>query len=124
MIASARATSAAIWGRTSLQRSPPRGAPATPGSNGWNWKPWNDGRAANAEGEKWKDDAGPDSSFFEAMVRCVGTKFPLDAKRLFVGGISAGGSLTLLWLDEELEALWETAVDAPAYRRGAVAARV
>lgn len=65
-----------------------------PGSNGWNWKPWNDGRAGNAEGEKWKNDAGPDSRFFEAMVRCVGTKFPLDAKRLYVGGISAGGTVT------------------------------
>lgn len=65
-----------------------------PGSNGWNWKPWNDGRAGNAEGEKWKTDAGPDSRFFEAMVRCVGTKFPLDAKRLYVGGISAGGTVT------------------------------
>lgn len=64
------------------------------GSNGWNWKPWNDGRAGNADGEKWKNDAGPDSRFFEAMVRCVGTKFPLDAKRLFVGGISAGGTVT------------------------------
>ena len=65
-----------------------------PGSNGWNWKPWNDGRAGNAEGEKWKNDAGSDSRFFEAMVRCVGTKFPLDAKRLYVGGISAGGTVT------------------------------
>src|SRR5262249_40172020 len=46
------------------------------GSNGWNWKPWNDGRAAGPEGEKWKNDAGPDSRFFEAMTRCVGTKFP------------------------------------------------
>lgn len=64
------------------------------GSNGWNWKPWNDGRAANADGEKWKNDAGPDSRFFEAMVRCVGTKFPLDARRLLVGGISAGGTVT------------------------------
>lgn len=64
------------------------------GSNGWNWKPWNDGRAANAEGEKWKTDAGPDSRFFEAMVRCVGTKFQLDEKRLFIGGISAGGTVT------------------------------
>jgi len=64
------------------------------GSNGWNWKPWNDGRAANADGEKWKGDAGPDSRFFEAMVRCVGTKFPLDARRLFIGGISAGGTVT------------------------------
>jgi poly(3-hydroxybutyrate) depolymerase len=65
-----------------------------PGSNGWNWKPWNDGRAANAEGEKWKTDAGPDSRFFEAMVRCVGTKYPLDARRLYIGGISAGGTIT------------------------------
>src|SRR5690606_30104553 len=65
-----------------------------PGSNGWNWKPWNDGRAASAEGEKWKNDAGPDSRFFEAMVRCVGTKFPLDARRLYIGGISAGGTVT------------------------------
>lgn len=64
------------------------------GSNGWNWKPWNDGRAANAEGEKWKNDAGPDSRFFEAMVRCVGTRFSLDDRRLYLGGISAGGTVT------------------------------
>ena len=32
--------------------------------------------------------------FFEAMVRCVGTKFSLDAKRLYLGGISAGGTVT------------------------------
>ena len=71
-----------------------RGPCDGPGANGWNWKPWNDGRAGNAEGEKWKNDAGPDSRFFEAMVRCVGTKFPLDPKRLFIGGISAGGTVT------------------------------
>ena len=65
-----------------------------PGSNGWNWKPWNDGRAGNAEGEKWKTDAGPDSRFFEAIVRCAGTKFALDARRLFIGGISAGGTVS------------------------------
>ncbi|MGW8482096.1 dihydroxyacetone kinase family protein [Microbacterium sp. NPDC055903] len=34
----------------------------------------------------------------------------------------AGTSLTLFWLDEELERLWETPVDAPAYRRGSVVA--
>ncbi len=33
----------------------------------------------------------------------------------------AGTSLTLFWLDDELASLWETAVDTPAYRRGAVA---
>lgn len=32
----------------------------------------------------------------------------------------AGTSLTLFWLDDELESLWETPVDAPAYRRGSV----
>ncbi|MFJ4173149.1 dihydroxyacetone kinase family protein [Microbacterium sp. NPDC089696] len=32
----------------------------------------------------------------------------------------AGTSLTLFWLDDELERLWETPVDAPAYRRGSV----
>jgi poly(3-hydroxybutyrate) depolymerase len=70
-----------------------RGPCDGPGSNGWNWKPWNDGRAGGPAGEKWKNDAGPDSRFFEAMVRCVGTKFPLDGRRLFVGGISAGGTV-------------------------------
>jgi dihydroxyacetone kinase len=33
----------------------------------------------------------------------------------------AGTSLTLFWLDDELSELWETPVDTPAYRRGAVA---
>ena len=33
----------------------------------------------------------------------------------------AGTSLTLFWLDDTLESLWETAVDTPAYRRGSVA---
>jgi D-erythrulose 4-kinase len=32
----------------------------------------------------------------------------------------AGTSLTLFWLDPELEELWETPVDTPAYRRGSV----
>nr|WP_314840943.1 dihydroxyacetone kinase family protein [uncultured Microbacterium sp.] len=32
----------------------------------------------------------------------------------------AGTSLTLFWLDDELERLWDTPVDAPAYRRGSV----
>jgi dihydroxyacetone kinase len=34
----------------------------------------------------------------------------------------AGTSLTLFWLDEELERLWDAPVDAPAYRRGSVVA--
>jgi len=35
----------------------------------------------------------------------------------------AGTSLTLFWLDESLEALWQAPVDTPAYRRGSVAPR-
>lgn len=34
----------------------------------------------------------------------------------------AGTSLTLFWLDEELESLWSAPADAPAFRRGAVTA--
>ena len=35
----------------------------------------------------------------------------------------AGTSLTLFWLDDELETLWNAPADAPAFRRGAVAAQ-
>ncbi|MFF2346045.1 dihydroxyacetone kinase family protein [Pseudarthrobacter sp. NPDC058119] len=34
----------------------------------------------------------------------------------------AGTSLTLFWLDDELETLWNAPADAPAFRRGAVTA--
>lgn len=34
----------------------------------------------------------------------------------------AGTSLTLFWLDDELETLWSAPADAPAFRRGAVTA--
>ncbi|UYO97718.1 dihydroxyacetone kinase family protein [Microbacterium sp. M28] len=36
----------------------------------------------------------------------------------------AGVSLTLLWLDDELEQLWLAACDTPAFRRGAVEGRI
>ncbi|ALC10487.1 hypothetical protein LH20_00825 [Sphingopyxis sp. 113P3] len=64
------------------------------GKDGWTWNPWNDGRAPDASGDKYKTDAGDDVRFLEAMVRCVGTKWKLDRKRLFLGGISAGGTMT------------------------------
>ena len=35
----------------------------------------------------------------------------------------AGCSLTLLWLDDELERLWTAPADTPAFRRGSVAQR-
>lgn len=65
-----------------------------PGKGGWNWMPWREGRVGGAAGDTWKSDAGPDASFLEAIVQCVGTKWPLDARRLYVGGISSGGTLT------------------------------
>ena len=65
-----------------------------PGHDGWNWNPWHEGRATTAQGDRWKTDAGPDVRFLEAMVRCVGTKWKLDRKRLYVGGISSGGTMT------------------------------
>ena len=34
----------------------------------------------------------------------------------------AGTSLTLFWLEDEIERLWDTPVDTPAYRRGSVVA--
>jgi len=35
-----------------------------PGMNGWNWNPWFEGRAPVPAGDAWKNDEGPDSSFF------------------------------------------------------------
>jgi poly(3-hydroxybutyrate) depolymerase len=64
------------------------------GHDGWNWNPWREGRAAGPSGDKWKTDEGPDSRFFIAMVRCVGTKFKLDPRRFYIGGISSGGTMT------------------------------
>ena len=65
-----------------------------PGKNGWTWNPWHEGRAATAAGDRFKTDAGPDVRFLESMVRCVGTKWKLDRKRLYLGGISSGGTMT------------------------------
>jgi poly(3-hydroxybutyrate) depolymerase len=82
--------------RQCAQQDPTMGIAACngPGSGGWNWTPWNDGRAANPDGERWRNTAGPDSDFLEAAVRCAATKWKLDDRRLFVGGISAGGTMT------------------------------
>ena len=64
-----------------------------PGKDGWNWMPWREGRAGGADGDKWKQDEGPDSSFYVAMLKCVGTKFKLDDRRFYIGGISSGGTM-------------------------------
>ena len=65
-----------------------------PGHDGWNWNPWREGRAATPAGEAFKTDEGPDSSFLIAMTKCVAKSFPLDARRLYLGGISSGGTMT------------------------------
>ena len=65
-----------------------------PGVEGWNWRPWTEGRARGAGGDRWQNDEGPDSRFLIAIVKCVATKYPLDARRLYVGGISSGATMT------------------------------
>jgi poly(3-hydroxybutyrate) depolymerase len=64
------------------------------GADGWIWKPWNEGRTPDAGGDKWKHDAGPDASFFQAAIRCVGTRWKLDPDSFYIGGISSGGTMT------------------------------
>jgi poly(3-hydroxybutyrate) depolymerase len=82
--------------RVCANQDPNLRAPACngPGSNGWNWNPWYEGRAGDASGDRWKTDEGADSSFLVAMVKCVGTKYRLDPRRLYLGGISSGGTMT------------------------------
>jgi len=58
------------------------------GSDGRIWEPWYDGTIPAS------DEEGPDVRFVDSMVRCIATKWPVDAKRIYVGGISAGGSFT------------------------------
>ncbi len=70
------------------------GACDGPGHGGFAWNPWHEGRAPSADGDKYKTDEGPDSRFLVAMVKCVGTKYPLDPRRLYLGGISSGGTMT------------------------------
>ena len=65
-----------------------------PGKGGWNWMPWREGRQGGPAGGKWKQDEGPDSSFYVAMLQCVGTKWKLDDRRFYIGGISSGGAMT------------------------------
>jgi hypothetical protein len=45
-----------------------------PGIEGWNWRPWTEGRAAAAEGDKWKNDEGPDSSSHGHMWPQINTQ--------------------------------------------------
>jgi len=61
---------------------------STSGSDGRVWEPWYDGTAPPS------DEAGPDVEFVEAMVRCVASAWPVAADKIYLGGVSAGGSFT------------------------------
>lgn len=60
------------------------------GSDGRLWEPWFDAPLRGGP----SDDEGPDVRFVESMVRCIATRWPVDADRIYIGGISAGGSFT------------------------------
>ncbi len=59
------------------------------GSDGRIWEPWWDGPLGPPI-----DDEQVDVRFVEAMVRCIADGWAVDADRIYVGGISAGGSFT------------------------------
>jgi poly(3-hydroxybutyrate) depolymerase len=57
--------------------------------------PWRDGASSSkAISHAVYKEAGPDSVFLEEMVRCVAKKYPLLKNKIYLGGISAGGSMT------------------------------
>ncbi|MBB6093483.1 outer membrane protein assembly factor BamB/poly(3-hydroxybutyrate) depolymerase [Povalibacter uvarum] len=64
------------------------------GTGGWTWNPWNEGRVFATAGDPWKTAEGPDSQFLEAVVRCVAGSYPVDSTRMYLGGISSGGTMT------------------------------
>ncbi len=64
------------------------------GSGGWVWNAWNDGRVFGVVGDVWKTNEGDDSRFLEAVVRCVANTYLVDGKRIFLGGILNGGTMT------------------------------
>lgn len=61
------------------------------GTEGFTWPPWNEGAAP---GSKWVNEEGPDAFFFKDLMGCVAATWPVDASRLFVTGVSSGGTMT------------------------------
>lgn len=59
------------------------------GRDGRIWEPWWDGPLGPPI-----DDEQVDVRFVESMVRCIADGWAVDADRIYVGGISAGGSFT------------------------------
>jgi outer membrane protein assembly factor BamB len=60
--------------------------------DGRTWEPWFDGVAQGNTAQYL--DAGTDVRFIERAVKCVATRYAIDQTRIYVGGISAGGTLT------------------------------
>jgi hypothetical protein len=61
------------------------------GTEGFTWPPWNEGAA---RGSKWENEEGPDAVFMKEMVSCLAATWPVDQSRLFVTGVSSGGTFT------------------------------
>jgi poly(3-hydroxybutyrate) depolymerase len=57
--------------------------------------PWRDGASQRQDTSQpvYKEE-GPDSVFFEDMIKCVAASYPIAKRKLYLGGISAGGSMT------------------------------
>jgi poly(3-hydroxybutyrate) depolymerase len=69
--------------------------------NGRVWEPWDAMRTPDQAGEP-----NPDVTFIKDLVRfvrCVAAHYPVDANRVFAGGISIGGTMTNLLLRSESE---------------------
>ncbi|HMN43044.1 MAG TPA: PQQ-binding-like beta-propeller repeat protein [Povalibacter sp.] len=60
--------------------------------DGRTWEPWFDGVAQGNVAQY--QDAGTDVRFFERMVKCAATRYEIDQTRIYIGGISAGGTAT------------------------------
>jgi hypothetical protein len=57
--------------------------------------PWRDGASMrHTTDEPVYKEEGPDSAFFVDMIKCVAATYPILKNKLYVGGISAGGSMT------------------------------
>src|ERR1700722_18416154 len=41
------------------------------GADGWIWKPWNEGRAPDAGGDKWKQNDSTDTRIFQEQIRSI-----------------------------------------------------
>ena len=52
------------------------------------WPPWYDGVSPPS------NDEGTDIRFFISAVKCAATKWSIDAGRIYMGGVSAGGTIT------------------------------